>query len=184
MIRLYLCDVRSIDAEKALDEVSPARREKALRLKNADDRRRSLAAALLMKKVLGTDETKTRDNGKPYVDGAEFSLSHSGDIAVLAVADCPVGVDIEKLRPCNMRLAERYFSPAECAAIARSDAPDREFTRAWVQAESRVKCSGKGISGLGRTASDACYTQSLTRGEYELAVSTTKDAGDVEIISI
>jgi 4'-phosphopantetheinyl transferase len=93
-------------------------------------------------------------HGKPFVAGAEalsFSVSHSGDSALIAVAqDATVGIDIEAIRPRpNLaKLAARVLDPVAHAAF--STAPDDEqlvvFLRAWTEKEAYLKAIGLGIA--------------------------------------
>jgi 4'-phosphopantetheinyl transferase superfamily len=102
-------------------------------------------------------ELHAREAGKPELAGAPeriaFNLSHSGGLALVAVAPggAEVGVDVEELRPRRdlARLAERRLPPADAAAVADADPAEREavFYAAWTRHEARVKCSG---AGLGR----------------------------------
>ena len=108
MTRIFIADVSCIDIEAFLGKVSPARREKTLRLSKDDDKRRSLGAEMLLIKAAGRDDYVLSKNEKPYFPDNEvfFSLAHCGDYAVCAVSDVPVGVDIElprgrRLKPCK-----------------------------------------------------------------------------------
>lgn len=93
------------------------------------------------------------EHGKPRLvggSGLEFSLSHSGGVALLAVADgVPVGVDVELIRPLSENIAERFFAPPEVAALAQ--VPDAErvsaFYACWTRKEAFLKGVGTGISG-------------------------------------
>ncbi|MEU9075871.1 4'-phosphopantetheinyl transferase superfamily protein [Kitasatospora sp. NPDC048538] len=91
--------------------------------------------------------------GKPAVagaDGLHFSLSHSGETALLALAARPVGVDVELARPDLDvdRLAGRFFPPEERAAVAAGGQP--VFTRLWTRKEACVKASGGRLTqGMG-----------------------------------
>lgn len=52
----------------------------------------------------------TEASGKPYFPAypeVHFSLSHTAGAAAVAVADTPVGVDIEHIRPVSVRTMER-----------------------------------------------------------------------------
>ncbi len=92
--------------------------------------------------------------GKPRLadhPSTHFSLSHSGDLAVLAVSDQrEIGIDIERVRPLeHLDLARRYFHPGEVAAIEAVTAPDAQllaFFRVWTLKEAVVKAIGKGLS--------------------------------------
>lgn len=92
--------------------------------------------------------------GKPRLadhPSTHFSLSHSGDQAVLAVSDQrEIGIDIERVRPLDhLDLTRRYFHPNEVAAIEGVASPDEQllvFFRVWTLKEAVVKAIGKGLS--------------------------------------
>ena len=52
-------------------------------------------------------------HGKPYVIGYEqvhFNISHSDNICICAVDDMPIGIDIQKMKPCRFDfIAKRFF---------------------------------------------------------------------------
>ena len=90
--------------------------------------------------------------GKPALAGfagPHFNVSHSGDQALIAVADAAVGVDIELVRPMPDldALAERLFTADERAALAvvREDARLEAFFAAWTRKEAYIKACGDGI---------------------------------------
>jgi 4'-phosphopantetheinyl transferase len=77
-----------------------------------------------------------------------FSLSHAGDMVVIAVAAHPVGVDVEQdADRCVCPLAGDLH-PADAAWVAGLGG-ERERHRAiltcWVRAEAVLKCTGEGI---------------------------------------
>jgi 4'-phosphopantetheinyl transferase len=92
--------------------------------------------------------------GKPRLadhPSLHFSLSHSGDQAVLAVSEQrEVGIDIERVRPLDhLDLARRYFHPNEVATIDGVRPPQEQlltFFRIWTLKEAVVKAIGKGLS--------------------------------------
>lgn len=95
---------------------------------------------------------ETSPAGKPFLPGSRlrFNLSHSGDLALLAVTlDREIGVDVEALRPlpdaCD--LAERHFAPTEVAALRALPERDRgdAFLRCWTLKEAYVKGVGDGL---------------------------------------
>jgi 4'-phosphopantetheinyl transferase len=82
----------------------------------------------------------------------QFNLSHSGGLALYAFADgVPVGVDVELARrPIDeVAIASRTFGAAEAERLRKLDTETRrrEFLRAWVRHEARLKCLGVGIAG-------------------------------------
>lgn len=77
--------------------------------------------------------------GKPFFPGREdcfFSLSHSGGIALCALSDGPVGVDVELVRPRRAGLPAYVLSRGE---LARFDGSWEEFYRLWTLKESWCK---------------------------------------------
>lgn len=95
--------------------------------------------------------------GKPALGGRftgsgwEFSVSHSGDLALVAVTrGAWVGVDVEALRPLAAaeRLAAAHLSPAEWARYRELPAAQRSlaFLRAWTAKEAYVKAEGVGLA--------------------------------------
>jgi 4'-phosphopantetheinyl transferase len=80
-----------------------------------------------------------------------FNVSHSGDLAMLAMAlGCEVGVDLEEIRE-NVEidtLAERFFSERERTTLR--GLPYRErvraFFRCWTCKEAFLKGQGLGLS--------------------------------------
>jgi len=97
--------------------------------------------------------------GKPALRGAmmpHFNLTHSGDIALCAVADsasvAALGIDIERPRSARrvdrLQLARRFFSAAEAAQLAALPATQQEeaFIRCWTGKEAYLKAKGWGLS--------------------------------------
>jgi 4'-phosphopantetheinyl transferase len=94
----------------------------------------------------------TGDNGKPtLVDPPrplDFNLSDSGDWRACAVtAGSAVGVDLEHCDPRRdvMKLARRFYDPAEVAALEACEAVDEQQSRFydyWTLKEARVKAHG------------------------------------------
>jgi 4'-phosphopantetheinyl transferase len=99
------------------------------------------------------------EHGKPELaDGAlRFNLSHSGDIALVAVArDRDVGVDVERIDPRRdvLALAERVLGADGADAVRAAPPADRAvvFHQWWVRREAAAKCAG---TGLGTPTPDA-----------------------------
>ncbi|MBR1001967.1 MULTISPECIES: 4'-phosphopantetheinyl transferase superfamily protein [Bradyrhizobium] len=91
--------------------------------------------------------------GKPELgDGAgllHFNLSHTDDLALVALADREIGIDIEALRPFEdaMDLAGRFFCEQEAAEVRRAAPAERAeiFLRLWTRKEAVLKALGLGI---------------------------------------
>lgn len=97
------------------------------------------------------------EHGKPYlpaIPDLQFNLSHSHERALIAVGrEIPIGADIEWLRPLpeHLAIAERFFPPAEFAALAETQLQGREdeFFRRWTRIEAVLKARGVGLYGAG-----------------------------------
>jgi 4'-phosphopantetheinyl transferase len=114
------------------------------------------AARLIVGERLGVPPEQLRwrrgEHGKPELagdrTGLRVSLSHSGELAMVAVAGHrPVGVDIQRL-PGGLpaeRLAARYFSGAEARWVAEAEGAGAQvdrLVRLWVRKEACVKAAG------------------------------------------
>ena len=87
--------------------------------------------------------------GRPRLAGrpdVHFSISHCPDAVAVLVADAPVGVDVERIRPYDRYAARRVLADDELARLATSSEPDRDFFRLWTLKESYGKALGVGLS--------------------------------------
>jgi 4'-phosphopantetheinyl transferase len=91
--------------------------------------------------------------GKPCLANAprlEFNLSHSGAIALCALAPMPVGVDVEQHREGveSLEIAELYFTENELATLRTLPPPERVlgFFLCWTRKEAYVKARGEGLT--------------------------------------
>ena len=91
-------------------------------------------------------------HGKPELagawTGAQMSLSHSGELAALAVTGTRrIGVDIQRL-PTGIdvsRMSTRFYPPAETQYVLAATGPGEQaarFTRLWTRKEACVKVTG------------------------------------------
>ena len=116
------------------------------------------------------------DTGRPYLPDFpdfHFSISHTGDLAVLAWSpERELGIDLQRivpLKPDPLSLAERFFTPGEAARIrSLSEGREREllFFRLWTAKEAFAKMTGAGM------------TRTMGRFEADPEEGFIKNAGD------
>lgn len=168
-------------------------RGRAARFAFARDRRRFVvtrgALRTILARHLGTTPTSVRlrygQHGKPELDGSgqppvlTFNVSHSGDLALIAVTRARmVGVDVEEIRPdvATLDVAARFFAPAEVAALWSLPTDQRAigFFNCWTRKEAYVKARGEGLS----TPLDR-FVVSLAPGEPAALLRSEVDPGEV-----
>ncbi|MEU6843476.1 4'-phosphopantetheinyl transferase superfamily protein [Streptomyces sp. NPDC046716] len=103
-------------------------------------------------------------HGRPALADARdvhFSLSHSGDLALIALASAPVGADVEELPSADAtRDLAAVLHPRERAELdALGSLPERRVAlgRAWVRKEAYLKGLGTGLA----RAADLDYVGTL-----------------------
>jgi 4'-phosphopantetheinyl transferase len=111
-------------------------------------------------------------SGKPYFGDIPclfFSISHSFPFYAVAFSDTPVGIDIEKIRKINPKIAERMFSEKEKEYCVNDDL---RFLETWTKKEAYSKCSGKGIAEGFRTFDvfDPAISEKMMFGKTDEAV--------------
>ena len=161
-IKVYLSDIETLGSgvsfDALLQTLPECRRQKVLRLRNEEARRRSLGAGLLLAHALapfGRSEAEAEYGpyGKPYIPegtGPYFNLSHSGSRVMCVIAENEVGCDVEKIRyrRDTDRIARRYFAPEEIQAleaVQKEKKRKKLFFRYWTLKESFLKTVGSGL---------------------------------------
>lgn len=146
----------SWDAVQAmLPLVSEQRREQALQYKHAFGQYACLKSYLMLQDLLrehygieGDLVFSFNEHGKPMlkeVSSIHFSISHCKEAIAVAVADRPVGIDVETLRMPSEALAEKVMDEGEKLRFDISDTPEDFFTAIWTAKEAVMKCRGTGI---------------------------------------
>lgn len=89
-------------------------------------------------------------HGKPYIkerNDVFFNISHSGSYVVCALAEEPVGIDIEFHRKASLeRISSRFFSETEKKRFAQAEDQMQAFYDIWTESESFGKWKGTGIA--------------------------------------
>ncbi len=89
--------------------------------------------------------------GKPYFKDypeIHFSLSHSGNMAVLAISDGEVGIDVQESRGFQEKVMKRFYQEEEIKRIESTEdieIKERLFYQIWTGKEAYIKYTGKGM---------------------------------------
>lgn len=187
MTKLYLLDLRKYETglwRDLLPQIPSARRQRALACRFDPDKMRIVCAGWLLQKALeqaGIPAEQQRfsetEYGKPYLPehpDIHFSLSHSGAWAACAVADHPIGLDVELPR-CRLDVARRFFHPEELEGMDALDRMEQadQLNRLWTGKEAFLKMLGCGMtvpldSFIIRLGDTARLEQSYTDKPYRL----------------
>jgi len=147
-------------------------RNRSARLRFERDRRRFVVAHGVLRELLGRylgippGSVRFVYNafGKPALSPAlgrlKFNLSHSADLALIAIAaDAEIGVDLEFIREQSdwAEIARCFFSAAERDRLNRlpSHLYPQAFFSCWTKKEAYVKARGEGLALLDGTPTDA-----------------------------
>ncbi|MBQ9419574.1 MAG: 4'-phosphopantetheinyl transferase superfamily protein, partial [Synergistaceae bacterium] len=102
---------------------------------------------------------------KPFTNSENyFSISHSGDYVVLAEADLPVGVDVERVTDIGINDDLKNIALTEKEKFWVKDSPLRFFV-IWTRKESLIKCEGSGF------ISEPCEINSLSEDNFDEPVN-------------
>ena len=168
-------DMRQCTAEavqEMLPQVSPHRREQALKYKHTFGQFCCLKSWMMLSALhVGEMEFLYNEHGKPYFEGGPyFSISHCKEGIAVAIDDLPVGIDIEAIRHADDELIRRTMNTEERQRLMANsqESKDRDFTRLWTRKEAVVKMQGVGIESFEQLQTI------LERGDWELETFETE----------
>ena len=187
MTHIFVTEIPEISNEtfqRLLPKVSLERQSKIARIKQYTQKCESLMAEILCRVVLvqnfGMEEKdiiiKKTAQGKPFLSdsGLFISLSHTDGMVAVAVSDCEVGVDIERTKLVDLKIAKRFFTDSEQDYVFESDDATDRFFEIWTKKEAYIKKIGKGLStdiGVCTIENAECF-KTFKHGEYTVSVCT------------
>ena len=127
------------------ERIMPERAKRAGRFLNQRDRLTCIGAGLLLHHFLTPNESDIcyTSNGKPYLKNEMyFSISHSGDTAVLAFGKQEIGIDIEEMGSVPTEIIPHVFNDSE---IKWLETHPEDFYMFWCVKESILKAEGTGF---------------------------------------
>lgn len=162
MVEIYAINITkntSDEYKNCLLLVSDEQRKKISRFHFPDDAKRSLFGEVLVRYLasvkLGIKNSniliEKNEFGKPYLavqNPFQYNISHSGNWVICAIDSNNVGVDIEQIKPIDLTIAKRFFTPREYQTIFEKCDQEqlKAFYTYWTLKESYIKFVGKGLS--------------------------------------
>ena len=124
------------------------------------------------------------EKGKPHIanlSNVHFNISHSGNYVVCAVSEHELGIDVERIRKVNLRIAERFFSQPEIDDLMALDEDERMryFITLWTIKESYLKAIGRGL-----TQHLNSFTIRKNSDSYQLTGNQEAEGYGIEAFSI
>lgn len=182
---IYLLDLDNwkYDEKKLTGEITPYYVNRYKKLAGKRAAVEELASGYLLAEYLGIqkdDEITRNKHGKPYlVSGRQFfNLSHNGRYAVLAVSDCEIGVDIQKIRRYHEATAKRILDPKQREELKLYDCQRKNevFSREWSRLEAVLKLRGTGFGEeWDRTVLKECRIDTRCLGAYYLSLAAKEE---------
>src|SRR5919199_2609190 len=172
-------------AASAADTLPADERARAQRFRRSEPRARYLAGRVLLRELLRRCPDAAQDapltpsaQGKPRLHGAGspgFSISHAGDVVLVALGRGEVGVDVEAPRPHldGLALARRLLPPHDAQHLAAVPADSRPgaFLVLWTRHEAALKCRGVGLGGAPSAAEGLVIRSFALPGGYTGAIA-------------
>ncbi len=160
------------------EQMSEERRASVMKMQNEKKRNLRICADWLCRKAIsefcGVSHREISFGmsplGKPYAKNLPvyFSISHSGDYAVCAIADTEIGIDIEEIRTVHPRASEKFCTEDE-KEFAESD--ENGFFKIWTLKEAYFKCIGTGLGADIKSVSFSISGDEITCSENGFELS-------------
>ena len=139
-----LNNVGEEEYQRLFEQLPPSRKQKAAIL-DGNNKKIAIAEYFALKQLLNLSDNVDfcyNENGKPLLNGCNFNFSHCDSLFCIAIAEKPVGVDVEKQHKYDEKLAKFVLNEEELAFVEKQPNKDELFTQFWTQKEATIKCLG------------------------------------------
>ncbi len=151
----FLNEASDAELQQIYSSLHATRKQHIDRIRPIDDRRRSLMGELLIKRLLNDEfgisspTVCQNERGMPYIKDSPLfiSIAHSGNLVAVAADTESIGIDVEKMKPNDLKLVKRICLPNEEQYILSN--PDKSlhrFYEIWTAKEAYFKKLGTGIT--------------------------------------
>ena len=148
----------------ALDELPPHERARMGSFASAERRRQFVLGRLAARRLIGHQlgrapreiEIEVGNDGAPHIQPGFLSIAHGGRglgaLGLAALADVPVGIDAETIRPRHPGLGRRITGPDESSVVGALGGPTASsLTLLWALKESVLKGQRTGLRAGARS---------------------------------
>jgi 4'-phosphopantetheinyl transferase len=177
--------------DRMAQTLSPDEHQRAERFRFAQHKQRFIASRgvlrLILSRYLAIAPEQVQfcyaAQGKPALASndqqwLQFNLSHSGEMAVYAISQQQVGIDLEQLRDIEATpIAQRFFSTNEYAAM-QALSPEQQaiaFFQLWTCKEAYLKATGDGLAALQQIEIVATPSDLNTLLNYQVTLQLSSD---------
>jgi phosphopantetheinyl transferase len=109
-------------------------------------RREWLSTQILLQLAANGRELRTKTNGQPYLfPTGTISISHSGNLAGLAIGTAAIGLDIQNPDPKLEKIQRKFCHPEELAMLSIGNEKLDQLTMIWSAKEAIFKCFGEHV---------------------------------------
>ena len=136
-------------------------------------RLQKLACRAALAHLLGNSEINITysETGQPQINGGYISFSHTKDTAAVALANIPVGIDLEELSPRISRLYPRFMSQEEIAACDLNNL--QELYYYWCAKEAMYKWfAAKNLDFIEDLKVYRSENKGVIKNKYELQLTS------------
>jgi 4'-phosphopantetheinyl transferase len=158
LVGYCICDTMLSGPETAaaLRELPESLREHILLYTMQQDRNVRIYSWLLLRHMLTeyfglpgnplANLTRSKEN-RPFLPGdIDFSISHSGRVAVCGVTNCGrIGIDVEEIRHLEVADYTEHLQADEYDAVRSATDPSLAMLHVWTRKEAVLKASGAGV---------------------------------------
>lgn len=159
-MKLYIYNIENLtqaEYEKWYNLMSEEKKQKVDRMKFEKDRKCSVAGEMLARKGIAeflnisVEEISfsVTPKGKPTADNLNiyFNISHSDNMVACGVSKVEIGIDIEKIRPINLNIADKICLENELEYIYKNkDEQTNRLFEIWTGKEAVFKYHGTGLT--------------------------------------
>lgn len=180
-------NLTSFEYQKWLNLLSFEKKKRINRVKIEKNRKCTVAGEMLARKGIAQAMNvspeiiifEKNQYGKPYAKNLDihFNISHCENMVVCAIGETELGIDIEKVRPINLKIAEKICLENELEYIFENSKKNyqtqennilRKFFEIWTGKEAYFKCTGTGITDfkIVDTLNDPILNQPIYMGDF------------------